>query len=87
MKLYGGFVVKHNAIIKLQKGGFVMEQVTTENTTEKRVYSVPEIMEVLGISRNKAYELCNSNAFRTVRIGTCMRVSKSSFDAWLDNKQ
>lgn len=54
-------------------------------TVPKRTYSVDEIREILNISRRKAYELCNSNAFKVVRVGKVLRVSKASFDSWLDN--
>jgi len=64
-----------------------LKQIICNATTDKRTYSVTEIMEILEIGRNKAYELCNSNAFRTVRIGKTIRVSKSSFDMWLDNSE
>ncbi len=55
-------------------------------TAAKRTYTVAEIMKILGISRKKAYELCNSSNFKIVRIGRSIRVSKSSFDEWLDNQ-
>ena len=44
-----------------------------------------EIMEILNIGRKTAYELCNSDSFKIVRIGRSIRVSKTSFDEWLDN--
>lgn len=53
----------------------------------KRTYSVDEVREILGISRRKAYELCNSDAFRVIRIGRALRVSKASFDHWLDHNE
>lgn len=53
---------------------------------EKRTYTVPEIQDILGIGKNSAYSLVKSGAFRTVRIGGCIRVSKKSFDKWLDEK-
>lgn len=56
-----------------------------EYKTEKRCYTVAEIMDILGISKRKAYELCKSEQFRTVRIGNAIRISKVSFDEWLDN--
>ena len=31
------------------------------------------------------YELCNSGEFKIVRIGRTIRISKLSFDEWLDN--
>ena len=51
---------------------------------EKRAYSVPEIAAILQISRSRAYELCRENHFKTVRIGKAVRVSRKSFDEWLD---
>ena len=55
------------------------------NSPEKRVYSVDEIAEILDISKGSAYELIREGLFRTVRIGSAIRVSRQSFDDWLDN--
>lgn len=52
--------------------------------TEKRSYSVPEVAEILGICKASVYNLCAREAFRSVRIGTKLRISKKSFDEWLD---
>ena len=57
------------------------------NTTGKRTYSVDEVRAILGISRRKAYELCNSDVFKVIRIGRALRVSKASFDFWLDHDE
>ena len=34
---------------------------------------------------NHTYELCNSDCFKVVRVGRVLRISKVSFDNWLDN--
>ena len=52
----------------------------------KRTYTVVEIMELLRISKSKAYELCKQNLFKTIKIGRSVRISKESFDEWLDGK-
>ena len=52
---------------------------------EKKTYSVLEIAGILEISKSKAYELCKNADFKVVRIGRTIRVSKASFDAWLDS--
>lgn len=54
--------------------------------TDKRTYTVNEIQSILAIGKNSAYALVNSGLFRTVKIGNSIRVSKKSFDEWLDNK-
>lgn len=60
------------------------EPVLPMNAVGKRTYSVAEIQSLLGISRRKAYELCNSGAFKVIHVGRVLRISKASFDYWLD---
>ena len=62
-------------------------QAKQNSTINKRVYSVAEIIEILGVSRKKAYELCNTGCFSIVRVGRIIRISKISFDEWLDKQQ
>ena len=54
------------------------------NYEEKRTYTVSEIQDILEIGRTTAYNLIKQNLFRCVRVGGCIRISKKSFDAWLD---
>ena len=60
----------------------------TENTghadSEKRSYSVEEAAKILGVSKRSVYKLCSQELFKSVRIGTKLRISKKSFDEWLD---
>mgnify|MGYP000937677744 CR=1 FL=1 len=51
---------------------------------EKRAYSVDDIMAMLDISRSSAYILIKKNLFRSFKIGKQLRISKASFDEWLD---
>lgn len=51
---------------------------------EKRTYTVQEIMEILDIGKNAAYQLVNEGKFKSVRIGSSIRISKESFDKWLN---
>jgi excisionase family DNA binding protein len=50
----------------------------------KRSYSVAEAAEILGVSKRSVYNLCAAEAFKTVRIGKKLRISRRSFDEWLD---
>lgn len=50
----------------------------------KKVYSVDDLMEILDISRSTAYILIKKNLFRSVKVGNQLRISKASFDEWLD---
>lgn len=64
----------------------VPEAVPVTSEYEKRVYTVEELMDILQISKTTAYALVNSGVFHSVRIGGQHRISKRSFDAWLDSE-
>lgn len=56
------------------------------NMSDKRVYTVQEIMDILDICRTTAYELVKKNLFHSVMIGSHIRISKKSFDEWLSTQ-
>ena len=58
----------------------------TACTNEKRVYSVDDIMAILDISRSSAYILIKKKLFRSLKVGNQIRISKASFDAWLNGE-
>lgn len=62
------------------------EEVSNAAQYDKRTYTVNEIQDILSIGRTSAYQLIKSNAFRCVRIGGRIRISKKSFDVWLDQQ-
>lgn len=45
--------------------------------SEKRSYSVSEAAEILGVSNRSIYNLCANEAFKAVRIGKKLRISKN----------
>jgi len=63
---------------------YIADDGNTGDASSKRTYRVPEIAEILGISLASAYRLIKEEHFRIVRIGSTIRVSKQSFDKWLD---
>lgn len=60
------------------------EMIQPVGSVGKRTYTVDEIQDILGISRPTAYALVKRNEFRSIRIGGQIRISKKSFDDWLD---
>ena len=52
---------------------------------ESRTYTVEEIAAILNIGRTTAYLLVKEGRFKIVRIGNAIRISKKSFDEWLDS--
>ena len=56
-----------------------------KGSPERRTYTVEEIAQILGIGRTSAYFLVKEGHFKIVRIGNAIRISKRSFDEWLDS--
>ena len=56
----------------------------TNSTTEKRAYTVEEVASMLEIGMTSAYKLVHSGELKIRRVGRSIRISKESFDAWLD---
>ena len=46
---------------------------------------VEDIAHILGIGRTSAYLLVKEGHFKIVRIGNAIRISKRSFDEWLES--
>ena len=54
-----------------------------KGTPQSRTHTVNDIAAILGIGRATAYRLANSGAFKTIRIGNMIRISRKSFEDWL----
>lgn len=57
-----------------------------KNNPQRRTYRVEEIAAILDIGRSSAYELVKRGCFKTVKIGSAIRISKKSFDEWLESQ-
>ena len=62
----------------------IMETTEKKPMPERRTYTVDEIAAILNIGRTSAYQLVKEGHFKVVRIGNAIRISKKSFDEWLD---
>ena len=58
---------------------------TERRPLECRTYTVNEIARILGVSQARAYRLVQEGLFKSVRIGNAIRISKRSFDHWLES--
>ena len=64
-----------------------ISDIAVEDTEDgKRTYTVDEIQDILGIGRTSTYRLISRGVFRSVRIGKNIRISRKSFDEWLDTQ-
>lgn len=56
------------------------------STFSKKSYSVEEVQEILGITRQTVYKLIKQGCFEAIRLENGYRIIKASFDKWLDNE-
>lgn len=52
----------------------------------KTTYTVDEIQQILRISRPTAYALVKSGVFSSIKFKNTIRISKDSFDRWLEGE-
>ena len=52
----------------------------------RNLNTVTEIQDILGISMTTAYALIKRKEFHSVNVGRHIRISKASFDAWLNGQ-
>jgi excisionase family DNA binding protein len=52
-------------------------------TGERLVYTIIEVGEILGLTRNAAYEAAKRGDFPTIRIGKLIRVPKVAVHAMI----
>lgn len=50
------------------------------------ILTIPQIQEILGISRVMAYELAHRAGFPAIRLGRCLRVPRAALEAWLSKQ-
>lgn len=62
------------------------ENMNRSDSSVIKTYRVEDIVRILDISRSAAYNLVREGHFKTVRIGSAIRISRKSFDEWLENQ-
>lgn len=58
---------------------------------EQLIYEVIDVQKILGLGRTKTYEFIqevykNKTPFKVVKIGRIYKISKKSFDNWLNGE-
>ena len=75
------FAVFKRRFSKLKANAKRKEEIIMEQ--KKKVYTVEEVRKILGIGKNKAYELCNNQTFSVLRIGSRILIPIRTFEDWL----
>ena len=58
-----------------------------KGTPQSRTYTVNDIAAILGIGRATAHKLANFGLFKTIHIGNMIRISRKSFEDWLEMEE
>ncbi len=57
-----------------------------ERQGDKKSYSVEEVVNMLGVTRQTVYKLIKQGCFEALLLDGTYRIKKLSFDLWLDNE-
>ena len=56
-----------------------------ETSVEAKCYTIEDLMAMLGVSRKSVNTLLERHVFRWFKIGAIYRISRKSFDEWMDS--
>jgi excisionase family DNA binding protein len=59
----------------------------TRTTTPPLLLSIPDVAATLGLGRTKVYELIAKEGLPVVRFGRSVRVSASSLQKWVEQRE
>jgi len=70
----------------MQERMFIMEQ-RNELTSQPLLLTIPQVATKLGLSRAMIYILINREGLPVVRLGRAVRVSTSSLQKWVEERE
>ena len=74
-----------SVIDKVRVETFELNADAVEAVPESRCYTVEDLQAILMISKSSVYNLLKKKEFRWIRVGRSgYRISRKSFDEWLD---
>ncbi len=78
--------IDENVIEKQDDAGFEVNADAAGAVSESRCYTVEDLQSILMISKSSVYALLKKKEFRWIRVGRSgYRISRKSFDEWLDH--
>lgn len=72
---------------KIEKSDTRLPNTFRQTEPDIRAYTVDDIQHILKVSRTTVYELLKSKKFYSVRVGGQYRISKKSFENWLNGEE
>lgn len=72
---------------KIEKSDTRLPNTFRQTEPDIRAYTVDDIQHILKVSRTTVYELHKSKKFHSVRVGGQYRISKKSFENWLNGEE
>lgn len=58
-----------------------------ENKQEIKIFTVEDVMKILKIGRNRAYDIFKRNDFPAILIGRKYVIEQNAFYIWLQNRR
>ena len=65
----------------------VREDVSQGATVQPLLLTIPQVMQCLGLGRNKVYDLIQKEGLPVQRFGRAVRVSHKALQEWLERRE
>ena len=49
--------------------------------------TIPQVMQCMGLGRNKVYDLINKEGLPVLRFGRAVRISRTALEQWLEQRE
>ena len=77
--------IDENVMEKQNDADFKLNTDAADAVPESRCYTAEDLQAILMISKSSVYNLLKKKEFRWIRVGRSgYRISRKSFDEWLD---
>ncbi len=62
-------------------------QQSSDDSSEKLLWTIPQVAKALGLGRNKIYQLIYMEGLPVQKFGRATRVSRSALQRWLEQRE
>lgn len=62
-------------------------QQSSEDTSDKLLWTIPQVAKALGLGRNKIYQLIYMEGLPVQKFGRATRVSRAALQRWLEQRE
>ncbi|HJT58884.1 MAG TPA: helix-turn-helix domain-containing protein [Ktedonobacteraceae bacterium] len=71
----------------MERKASVQKDVFSETAVQPLLLTIPQVMQCMGLGRNKVYDLIQKEGLPVLRFGRAVRVSYKALQEWLEQRE